>query len=77
VLVLTRRPGESLRLGEDVRVTVLSVAGGQVRLGIEAPASVSVLREEVFERVVQANREAAAAPQAFTRAAGDGAGEEP
>jgi carbon storage regulator len=49
-LVLTRRKGEVITIGADIRVTVLSVSGGQVRLGIEAPRSVVVDREEIAIR---------------------------
>lgn len=59
MLVLSRKVDESLRIGEDVRVTVVSVSGGQVRLAVEAPSSVTIHREEVFERIAAANREAA------------------
>lgn len=59
MLVLTRKSGESLRIGAGIRVTVVSTSGGQVRLGIEAPTRVPVFREEVYERIVEANREAA------------------
>ncbi len=62
MLVLTRRNGQSLRIGGDVRVTVLSAAGNQVRLGIEAPPDVAIHREEVYERIAQANRDAAGLP---------------
>jgi carbon storage regulator len=51
VLILTRRIGEILKIGEAVTVTVLAVKSGQVRLGIGAPRDVQVHREEVFERV--------------------------
>lgn len=50
MLVLTRHPGQSVRIGDSVTVTVLNVAGNQVRLGIEAPQSVPVDREEIYER---------------------------
>lgn len=59
MLVLSRKPGESLRVGEDIRITVVSTASGQVRIGIEAPADVEILREEVYERIAEANQEAA------------------
>ncbi len=59
MLVLTRRPQEGIRIGPDVRVVVLGVSGDYVRLGIEAPASRSILRDEVFARVARANSEAA------------------
>jgi carbon storage regulator len=50
MLILTRRAGESLRIGEDVEVTVMAVNGSQVRIGIKAPINISVDREEVAER---------------------------
>ena len=51
MLVLTRRIGESIAIGNDITVTVLAVFGNQVRLGISAPRDVAVHREEVFERI--------------------------
>ena len=51
MLVLTRKPGEVLLIGEDIRVTVLSVRGNLVRVGIDAPRSVPVHREEVYARI--------------------------
>lgn len=51
MLVLTRRPGETLMIGDEVTVTVLGLNGEQVRLGIEAPRSIEVHREEVYERI--------------------------
>ncbi len=59
MLVLTRRRGESVKIGADIRVVVLGVKGGQVRLGIEAPMSVAVHREEVYARIQDENRLAA------------------
>jgi carbon storage regulator len=59
MLILTRRVGENLRIGEEVSVVVLEVNGNQVRLGITAPKSVTVHREEVFERIAQEKRAAA------------------
>jgi len=50
MLILTRRAGESLRIGDDVEVTVMAVNGSQVRIGIKAPINISVDREEVAER---------------------------
>ncbi len=50
MLILTRRSGETLHIGDDVIVTVLAVKGNQVRIGINAPRSVAVDREEIFER---------------------------
>lgn len=51
MLILTRRIGETLKIGDDVSVTVLGIKGNQVRLGIAAPESVTVHREEVAQRL--------------------------
>ena len=50
MLILTRRPQESIRLGSRIRITVLGFKGNQVRIGIEAPPDVSIDREEIWER---------------------------
>ncbi len=51
MLILTRRVGETVVIGEEVTVTVLGVKGNQVRIGINAPKNVAVHREEIFERI--------------------------
>ncbi len=51
MLILTRRVGEAVVINEEVTVTVLGVKGNQVRIGVNAPKSVSVHREEIFERI--------------------------
>lgn len=54
MLILSRRIGESLTIGEDVTLTVLGVKGNQIRIGIKAPRGVAVHREEVLEKIQQA-----------------------
>jgi len=61
MLILTRRPGERVVIGDDVVVTVMSVSGHIVRLGIAAPGDVPVYREEIWLAVREENRAAAAA----------------
>ena len=51
MLILTRRVGETLVIGDDVNVTVLGVRGNQVRLGVDAPKEVAVHREEIYQRI--------------------------
>ena len=55
MLILTRRPGESITIGEDVTVTVVTVNGNHVRLGINAPRSVPVVREEIHDTMSKKN----------------------
>jgi carbon storage regulator len=59
VLVLTRRPNQSIMIGGDIVITVLEVRGDQIRLGIKAPRDVAVHRDEVWAELQQANRAAA------------------
>jgi len=59
VLILTRKLGESITIGDDIRVSVLGIRGRQVRIGIEAPSNVIVHREEIYVKVQEENRKAA------------------
>jgi carbon storage regulator len=61
LLILTRKSGEGLFIGDDIRITVLEIRGKQIRLGIEAPTSVVVLREEIYRRIQEENLQAAEA----------------
>ena len=63
MLVLTRRANQSIMIGHEIVVTVLEVRGDQVRLGIKAPRSIDVHREEIFAQLQQANRDAAQSPK--------------
>jgi len=67
VLVLTRRANQSIMIGHDIKVTVLEVRGDQVRLGISAPRSVDVHREEVWASLQQANQAAVKSPKDLAR----------
>ncbi len=57
MLILTRRVGETLMIGEEVSVTVLGIKGNQVRIGVNAPKDVSVHREEIYERIQREKQE--------------------
>ena len=53
MLILSRRPGETLNIGDEVTVTVLEVKGNQVRIGVNAPREVAVHREEIYRRIAK------------------------
>ncbi len=59
MLILTRKLGENIRIGDKIRIIILDIKGGQVKLGIDAPPNVSVHREEIYERIREENRRAA------------------
>ena len=56
MLILTRRPGESIYLGDDIKITVLSVQGKQIKVGLDVPGDLPVYREELFLRVQEQNK---------------------
>ena len=58
ILLLTRKLGENIRIGDDVKITIVEVKGNHVKLGIDAPPSVKVHREEIYERIQAENRRA-------------------
>jgi carbon storage regulator len=63
VLVLTRKPGQSIVIGDDIEITVLSNNGTKVRLGIQAPADVTVHRDEIYREIQTQGRESAGTEQ--------------
>ena len=59
MLVLTRKLGESITVGNEIKITVVEIKGKQVQLGITAPPSIRIYREEIFKRVQEENKKAA------------------
>ncbi len=59
MLILTRKPGESLYIGDEVVVTVVEIKGNQVRVGIKAPADKRIYREEIYMQILEENKKAA------------------
>lgn len=57
MLVLTRRAGESIIIGDDIAITVLQATGGQARIGINAPRGITVHREEIYQKIEQEKRD--------------------
>ena len=68
MLIITRRAGEKIRVGDDILIEVMEVTGSTVRVGIAAPKSIPVYREEIWAAVSAENAEAAAAPAGPRRA---------
>lgn len=68
MLLITRRPGERIVLGDDIIVEVMEISGSQVRVGIHAPRTVPIYREEIWHAVQEENRAAAeASPDVLSR----------
>lgn len=63
MLVLTRKIGESIKINEDIKITVIEVRGKNIRLGIDAPRTTKIYREEVFVRIKEENKSAASSQQ--------------
>ena len=60
MLILARKPGEAIAIGDGIKIRVLEIKGGQVKIGIEAPVEVMVHREEIYLRILEENTRAAA-----------------
>ncbi|MCA1011244.1 carbon storage regulator CsrA [Halobacillus halophilus] len=59
MLILNRKAGESIRIGDDIEIKIVSVEGGQVKVGIDAPRNVSIHRQEIYASIQEENTEAA------------------
>ena len=59
MLILTRKPGESLYIGDDIKITIVELKGNQIRVGIDAPQSYRIYREEIYIQILEENRQAA------------------
>ncbi len=59
MLIITRKNGESVLIGDDIEVTILKIEDGSIKIGINAPGEVTILRKEVYERVKEENKKAA------------------
>lgn len=68
MLILTRKVGESINIGNDIKVTVVSIEGGQARLGIEAPRDIIVHREEIYRKIIEENKSAVVSSQVDLKA---------
>jgi carbon storage regulator len=63
MLILTRKLNEAIMIGEDIKITVVEIQGDKVKLGIEAPRELSILREEIYRAVSEENRQAMMNPR--------------
>lgn len=63
MLILTRKTGQSIRIGDDIEIEVLNIKGRQVRIGINAPGGMPIHREEIFQKIRKENLQAASMPE--------------
>ncbi len=63
MLVLNRKKGEAIIIGNNIEIYILEVQGDNIKIGIEAPREVSIYRKEIYEEIVEANRQAASQPE--------------
>ena len=71
MLVLTRKPGESVYIGNDVKITLMEIKGNQIRIGVDAPQSVKIYREEIYLQILEENKQAAASSKETPADLGD------
>jgi len=62
MLILTRKPGESLYIGDSIKITIVELKGHQIRVGIDAPKDMRIYREEIYVQIIEENKKAAEAP---------------
>jgi carbon storage regulator len=67
MLVLTRRPGQSVYIGDDIKITLVEIKGSQVRIGVEAPGNVRIFREEIYLQIQEENQTASVVPADLTQ----------
>lgn len=67
MLILTRKPGESLYIGDNVKITIVEIKGHQIRVGIDAPPELRIYREEIYLQILEENKQAAAAVSSSTQ----------
>lgn len=62
MLILARKKGEAIQIGNEIEITIISIQGDQVKIGIEAPKTVEVYRKEIYEQIQEENKQAATTP---------------
>ena len=72
MLILTRKPGESIYIGDGIKVVIVEIKGNQIRVGIEAPSDVRIYREEIYLQILEENKKAAEASSAATESGLEG-----
>lgn len=72
MLILTRKPGESIYIGDGIKVVIVEIKGNQIRVGIEAPSDVRIYREEIYLQILEENRKAAEASSTVTESGLEG-----
>ncbi len=63
MLILTRKPGESIYIGDKIKITLVELKGNQIRVGVDAPKELKIYREEIYLQILEENKQAAAGPE--------------